>query len=41
VRPFERMQFLRGTENLMMDLAWGVNQVYRLRDLVHEFFMRE
>ncbi|HUV88557.1 MAG TPA: hypothetical protein VMY80_02805 [Anaerolineae bacterium] len=35
------MQFLRGTENLMMDLAWGVNQVYRLRDLVHEFFMRE
>jgi len=41
VRPFERMQFLRGTENLMMDLAWGVSQVYRLRDLVHEFFMRE
>jgi len=41
VRPFERMQFLRGTENLLMDLAWGVAEVYRLRDLVHDFFMRE
>jgi uroporphyrinogen decarboxylase len=41
VRPFERMQFLRGTENLLMDLAWGVREVYRLRDLVHDFFLRE
>ncbi|PKO23839.1 MAG: methyltransferase [Chloroflexi bacterium HGW-Chloroflexi-1] len=41
VRPFERMQFLRGAENLMMDLAWGTREVYRLRDLVHEFFLRE
>lgn len=41
VRPFERMQFLRGTENLLMDLAWGTREVYCLRDLVHEFFLRE
>ena len=41
VRPFERMQFLRGTENLFMDLAWGAREVLRLRDLVHEFFLRE
>jgi hypothetical protein len=41
VRPFERMQFLRGTENLLMDLAWGIREVYRLRDLVHEFFLGE
>jgi len=41
VRPFERMQFLRGTEELYMDLAWGVSEVMRLRDLVHEFFLRE
>jgi hypothetical protein len=41
VRPFERMQFLRGTENLLMDLAWGTREVYRLRDIVHEFFLRE
>lgn len=41
VRPFERMQFLRGSEALYMDLAWGTADVIRLRDLVHGFFLRE
>jgi len=41
VRPFERMQFLRGTENLLLDLAYGSSEVYRLRDLLHEFYLRE
>jgi uroporphyrinogen decarboxylase len=41
IRPFERMQFLRGTQALMMDLAWGVGEIYRLRDLLHEFYLRE
>lgn len=41
IRPFERMQFLRGTENLFMDLAWGVSEAVRLRDIVHEFYLRE
>ena len=41
VRPFERMQFLRGTENLFMDLAWGTREVWRLREIVHGFFLRE
>lgn len=40
-RPFERMQFLRGTENLFMDLAYGTPEVYRLRDMLHEFNIRE
>lgn len=40
-RPFERMQFLRGSENLYMDLAYGTAEVMRLRSLVHEFFVRE
>ena len=40
-RPFERMQFLRGTQNLFIDLAYGVKEVYRLRDMLHEFFARE
>lgn len=40
-RPFERMQFLRGTENLMMDLAYGDKEVYELRDRLHEFFVKE
>ncbi|KPK47709.1 MAG: hypothetical protein AMK72_08110 [Planctomycetes bacterium SM23_25] len=41
VRPFERMQFLRGTENLYVDLAYGTAEVRALCDRVHEFFMKE
>ena len=40
-RPFERMQFLRGSENLFLDLAWGVKEAYRLRDMLHDFFTTE
>jgi uroporphyrinogen decarboxylase len=41
VRPFERMQFLRGTENLLMDMAWGDARFHRLRSLLHEFYLEE
>lgn len=41
IRPFERMQFLRGTENLLMDMAWGRAEFFTLRDLVHDFYLRE
>lgn len=41
VRPFERMQFLRGTENLMMDLAYGEPEVFELRRRLHEFYVKE
>ena len=40
-RPFERMQFLRGTQNLFLDLAYGSSEVHRLRDMLHEFFLHE
>jgi uroporphyrinogen decarboxylase len=40
-RPFERMQFLRGTENLYMDLAWGEAALFKLRDRLHEFYLVE
>ncbi len=40
-RPFERMQFLRGSENLFLDLAYRSDEVYRLRDLVHEFYLED
>jgi uroporphyrinogen decarboxylase len=40
-RPFERMQFLRGTENLFLDLASGEGELYRLRDMLHEFSLEE
>lgn len=41
VRPFERMQFLRGTENLFLDLAYGVKEVFILLDILHEFYIKE
>lgn len=41
IRPFERMQFLRGTENLFMDLAAGDARALRLRSLLHEFYLEE
>lgn len=40
-RPFERMQFLRGTENLFLDLAYGVPEVYQLRDRLHEYYLTD
>ncbi|MCK6579425.1 MAG: methyltransferase [Anaerolineae bacterium] len=38
--PFERMQHLRGTEALFMDIAYGSEEVMRLRDLVHGHNLR-
>jgi len=41
LRPFERMQFLRGSEALFMDLAYDTAEVRKLRDIVHEFHLAE
>lgn len=37
IRPFERMQFLRGTENVFMDLLRQPAGLLKLRDLIHEW----
>ena len=36
---FERMQHLRGTEQLFMDLAYGDAEIYQLRDMLQEYFL--
>lgn len=41
VRPFERLQFLRGTENTLVDLAYGTPEVMGLLRQLHEFFVRD
>lgn len=41
VRLFERMQFLRGTEELFIDLAYLPAELYALRDMLHEYYLRE
>jgi len=40
-RPFERMQFLRGTENLFLDLAYGTAEVFTLAEMLHDFNRQE
>lgn len=39
--PFERMQHLRGTESLLMDLAYLEPEIYLLRDMIHDYFMKQ
>jgi uroporphyrinogen decarboxylase len=41
VRPFELIQFLRGPENLYMDLAERPDGLFRLIEMVHRFFRAE
>ena len=40
-RPFERLQFLRGTEATLMDLAYGTRAMRDLLSRLHDFFCRE
>ena len=41
IRPFERMQFLRGSENLFYDLGEESAELFHLREMVHDFAMQE
>lgn len=40
-RPFERMQFLRGTENFFVDLALDDEDALKMLAQVHEFYCQE
>jgi uroporphyrinogen-III decarboxylase len=39
-RPFEVMQLLRGTTQLFLDLVYQPEELFRLRDRLHEFMLR-
>jgi hypothetical protein len=41
IRPFERLQFLRGTEALFIDIAYGTREFRKLLDMVHEFYLED
>jgi len=41
VNPFERLQFIRGPENLYVDLAERSDGLFRLLGLLHAFFKEE
>jgi len=40
-RPFERLQFLRGTENLLIDIAYNTREFRSLLEMVHEFYLED
>lgn len=40
-RPFERLQFLHGTEATLIDLAYGTREIFTLIDMLHDFFCTE
>jgi len=40
-RPWERMQFLRGTENAMMDIIGDEENAKKLLDKIHAYYMHE
>ena len=35
------MQFLRGSENLFVDIAYGSSEFFQLRDIVHEYYLAD
>ena len=39
-RPFERMQFITGTEKLFIDLAYQTKEIFRLRDMIHQYNLK-
>jgi len=41
INPFERMQFLRGTLNLFMDIMDQPHEFFELREKVHQYNLRE
>jgi uroporphyrinogen decarboxylase len=40
-RPFERLQFLRGSENVFIDIAYGTAELRQLLQMVHEFYLED
>jgi uroporphyrinogen decarboxylase len=40
-RPFERVQWLRGTENVYMDIAVQSQEFMRMLAIVHQFYLKE
>ncbi len=40
-RPFERLQYLRGTENVFIDLALGTPELLELLGIIHQLFVKD
>jgi len=40
-RPFERLQFIRGSANLYMDLAMESSEIHSLLNRIHQFYLEK
>lgn len=40
-RPFERLQFIRGSENIYLDLGEQSPELFQLLDKVHQYYLKE
>jgi len=40
-RPFERLQFLRGSENAYLDIGYGSKEFRKLLEMIHEFYIED
>jgi uroporphyrinogen decarboxylase len=40
-RPFERLQFLRGTENAFIDIAYDSAEMRKLLEMIHEYYLED
>ena len=40
-RPFERLQFIRGTANVMMDLAMQAEESLAVLEIIHNYYLKE
>lgn len=38
--PFEKMQHIRGIEKFFIDLAYGDKEIFKLRDMIHEYSLK-
>lgn len=41
VQPFQRLIFLRGFNNLMLDFGYESEELQKLLDVIHEYYVRE
>ena len=40
-RPFERLQFIRGSANVYLDLAAETPEIFKLLDMIHQFYLEK
>lgn len=40
-RPFERLQFVRGTENILVELACRQPELFEVLRMIHEFYLQD